>query len=132
MGKRMEDSYTVSRKGVEDMITHEVSEQHLFGELSPHLDKELEVRGAVFKALGDKNRQKLLFLLREGEKCVSDMLPYFDILQPTVSTHLLLMEETGLLKVRREGRRRIYSASDPRLYEVLDFFMEEISNIISR
>ena len=42
------------------------------------------------------------------------------------------MEESGLLKVRREGRRRIYSASDPRLYEVLDFFIEEISNIISR
>lgn len=128
----MEDTYSVTRKGMEDMITHEVLQQHVIGDLSPSLDKELETRGIIFKALGDKNRQKLLYLLRDGEKCVSDMLPFFDILQPTVSTHLLLMEESGLLKVRREGRRRIYSASDPRLYEVLDFFIEEISNIISR
>jgi ArsR family transcriptional regulator len=130
MAKRMEDSYTVPRKGMEDMIATGLAEQHEVGELPSNLDEELEVRGAIFKALGDKNRQKLLYLLREGEKCVSDMLPYFDILQPTVSTHLLLMEETGLLKVRREGRRRIYGVSDPRLYEVLDFFVEEISTII--
>ena len=130
MAKRMEDSYTVPRKGMEDMIATGLAEQHEVGEVPSNLDEELEVRGAIFKALGDKNRQKLLYLLREGEKCVSDMLPYFDILQPTVSTHLLLMEETGLLKVRREGRRRIYGVSDPRLYEVLDFFVEEISTII--
>jgi ArsR family transcriptional regulator len=128
-----EDTFTVSRKGIEDMMVGEAPETHLVeGELPPQLDVELELRGAIFKALGDKNRQKLLYLLRDGEKCVSDMLPYFDILQPTVSTHLLLMEETGILKVRRDGRRRIYSVADPRMYEVLDFFVEEISSIISR
>ena len=83
----------------------------------------------TFKAFGDRNRQKILHLLRDGEKCVSDLLPHFDILQPTVSTHLLLLEEAGLLKVRRDGRRRFYSISNHRIYDALDSFYLEVMEL---
>lgn len=85
----------------------------------------------LFKALGDTNRQRILHLLRDGEKCVSDLLPFFDILQPTVSTHLLILEEAGILKVRRWGRKRMYSISNPHIYEVLDEFVEELKDHVN-
>ena len=66
----------------------------------------------VFKALSDPNRLKIIYLLLDGERCVSDLLPYFDIQQPTVSIHLLQLEDIGLLKVQRDGRKRLYSLVD--------------------
>ncbi|MCW4048487.1 MAG: metalloregulator ArsR/SmtB family transcription factor [Candidatus Bathyarchaeota archaeon] len=115
------------------MITNQVTgiQESAFG-IPSHLSQMWVTNGALFKALGDKNRQKLLYLLRDGERCVSDLLPFFDILQPTVSTHLLMLEETGFLKVRREGRKRYYSISNPKVYEFLDSFIEELSGVISR
>jgi ArsR family transcriptional regulator, arsenate/arsenite/antimonite-responsive transcriptional repressor len=96
----------------------------------PGVEVDLDRRSEFFKALGDRNRQKILHLLRGGELCVSDLLPHFDILQPTVSTHLLLLEETGLLKVRRDGRRRLYSISDVRIYDIMDSFYVEVAELV--
>ncbi len=53
---------------------------------------DMERRSEIFKALGDKNRLKLLYILMDGEKCVSELLPFFEILQPTVSIHLLSLQ----------------------------------------
>jgi len=111
------------------MMTHEYSELEEAQPQEPGFEAELDRRSELFKAFGDRNRQKILYLLRDGEKCVSDLLPHFDILQPTVSTHLLLLEEAGLLKVRRDGRRRLYSISDERIYDALDSFYVEVTEL---
>jgi len=107
---------------------YQVQEAHL-GE--PGLEAALERQSELFKAFSDKNRQKILHLLRDGERCVSELLPHFDILQPTVSTHLLILEESGVLKVRREGRRRLYSIADRRIYDALDSFYDDVSKMIA-
>ena len=83
-------------------------------------------RSEILKALGDKNRLKLLYLLMEGEKCVSELLPFFDILQPTVSIHLLSLQDIGLLSVRRHGRRRYYSLISEEFLLQLDSFFESL------
>lgn len=111
------------------MITQEYSQLQEAHVHEAGFEAELDKRSELFKALGDRNRQKILYLLRDGEKCVSEILPHFDILQPTVSTHLLLLEEAGLLKVRRDGRRRLYSISDQRIYEAMDSFVEDLSGL---
>ena len=111
------------------MISHEYAELEEAQIHEPGVEAELERRSELFKAFGDRNRQKILHLLRDGEKCVSDLLPHFDILQPTVSTHLLLLEEAGLLKVRRDGRRRFYSISNHRIYDALDSFYLEVMEL---
>ena len=85
---------------------------------------DLERRAEIFKALGDKNRLKILYLLMDGEKCVSELLPFFDILQPTVSIHLLSLQDLGLLKARRHGRRRYYSLTNENILVQLDRFFE--------
>lgn len=93
---------------------------------------ELDRRSGIFKALGDRNRLKLLYLLMDGEKCVSDLLPFFDILQPTVSIHLLMLQDLGLLKARRDGRRRYYSLASEDVLIQLDRFCERIDRAIPR
>lgn len=90
------------------------------------IEDELLKRSEVFKALSDPNRLKIIYLLMDGEKCVSDLLPFFDILQPTVSVHLLQLNEVGLLNVRKDGRKRYYSVADDRILLHIDRFCERI------
>ena len=49
---------------------------------------DLARRSEIFKALGDKNRLKLLYLLMDGEKCVSELLPFFEIYYPAFAPRL--------------------------------------------
>jgi len=91
---------------------------------------DLERRSEIFKALGDKNRLKLLYLLMDGERCVSDLLPFFDILQPTVSVHLLTLRDLGLLKVRKEGRRRYYNLVSNDILIQLDRLSERVDRSV--
>ena len=91
---------------------------------------DLARRSEIFKALGDKNRLKLLYLLMDGEKCVSELLPFFEILQPTVSIHLLSLQDLGLLKARRHGRRRYYSLTSENILIQLDGFFERLDRSI--
>jgi ArsR family transcriptional regulator len=60
----------------------------------------------VFKALGDPVRLRLLSLVashENGEACVCDISPTFDLSQPTISHHLKVLREAGLLDCERRG-----------------------------
>lgn len=92
--------------------------------------EDLSRRSEIFKAIGDTNRLKLLYLLRDRERCVSDLLPFFEILQPTVSIHLLMLQDLGLLKVRRDGRRRYYSLASDDILIQLDRFCQHVDRAI--
>jgi len=93
------------------------------------LRTDLEEKSEIFKALADPNRLKLLYILQDGEKCVSDLLPSFDILQPTVSIHLLMLHKVGILKVRKQGRKRFYRLSDEKVLRLVDEFYERVQSL---
>ena len=60
----------------------------------------------VFKALGDPVRLQLLSMIASkdgGEVCVCDLTPAFDLSQPTISHHLKLLREAGLIDGERRG-----------------------------
>jgi ArsR family transcriptional regulator, arsenate/arsenite/antimonite-responsive transcriptional repressor len=60
----------------------------------------------MFKALGDPVRLRLLSLVAShagGEACVCDLSAAFDLTQPTISHHLKVLRETGLLECERRG-----------------------------
>jgi len=71
----------VSYKERGRVIANETINTYEVAEVSVKRD-DLARRSEIFKALGDPNRLKLLYLLMDGERCVSDLLPFFDILQP--------------------------------------------------
>jgi len=60
----------------------------------------------MFKALGDPVRLRLLSMVAShdgGEACVCDLTPAFDLSQPTISHHLRVLREAGLLECERRG-----------------------------
>lgn len=63
----------------------------------------------VFKALSDENRLKVLELLLDGEKCVSELLEKMSIGQSTLSHHIKLMCVSGIVKSRKSGTATYYS-----------------------
>ena len=71
------------------------------------LDAERAVELAmVFKALGDPVRLRLLSMIASrqgGEVCVCEMTPAFGLSQPTISHHLKLLREAGLIDCERRG-----------------------------
>ncbi len=61
------------------------------------------------KALGDETRQKILEMLLEREMCVSDIVEAFRMSQPTISHHLNVLKQFGLVTNRKEGKQVYYA-----------------------
>ena len=74
----------------------------------------------VLKVLGDPNRIKIIELLRDGEHCQCDIIPFIGQSQPTVSRHLRMLEENGILVSRKDGVKVIYRISDPSVLKIVD------------
>ncbi|MFJ5308255.1 ArsR/SmtB family transcription factor [Streptomyces sp. NPDC088350] len=73
---------------------------------APLGDERATELAKVFKALGDPVRLRLLSMIasREGgEVCVCEMTPAFDLSQPTISHHLKLLRQAGLIDCERRG-----------------------------
>jgi DNA-binding transcriptional ArsR family regulator len=62
----------------------------------------------AFNAVAEPRRRAILDLLAEGERPVNDLVSRLGLGQPQVSKHLRVLREVGLVKVRDEGRQRIY------------------------
>ncbi|MFA7088330.1 MAG: metalloregulator ArsR/SmtB family transcription factor [Patescibacteria group bacterium] len=60
------------------------------------------------RIIGDENRLRILCLIKKGEKCVCEIFPKLDLAQNLVSSHLKIMLDFGLLKVRQEWKRNYY------------------------
>ncbi|MGQ0837268.1 ArsR/SmtB family transcription factor [Actinokineospora sp.] len=78
---------------------------------------------AVLKALADPGRLRLLSLIRAapgGEVCVGDLVDALGLSQPTVSHHLRILTDAGLLTRDRRGNWVWYAANGDRLAEVRD------------
>ena len=65
----------------------------------------------MFKALADENRLKILKLLCGGEKCACVLLRDLRISQPTLSHHMRILCDSGIVAARKEGRWMHYSIS---------------------
>ncbi|MEV6901998.1 metalloregulator ArsR/SmtB family transcription factor [Amycolatopsis sp. NPDC051372] len=73
---------------------------------APLAEAEAAELARVFKALGDPVRLRLLSMIasREGgEMCVCELTPAFDLAQPTISHHLKLLRQAGLIDCERRG-----------------------------
>lgn len=63
----------------------------------------------IFKALGDENRIRILKMLHSGEKCACKLLEELNISQPTLSHHMKILCDSGLVIGRKEGKWMHYS-----------------------
>lgn len=65
----------------------------------------------VFKAFCEENRLRILELLRGGEKCACELLEDFNIGQSSLSYHMKILVESGVVESRQEGKWIYYTIS---------------------
>lgn len=74
---------------------------------------------AVFAALSNPERRRMLDLLRQGERPAGELAAAFpELPQPAISRHLRILRESGLVTVSPRAQRRIYALEPGRLREV--------------
>jgi DNA-binding transcriptional ArsR family regulator len=75
----------------------------------------------VFRAIAEPTRRAILDLVAVRERPVSELLRLIGGTQPGLSQHLRTLREAGLVRVRRDGRRRVYSLRADPLEQVLEW-----------
>ncbi len=68
-----------------------------------------QMKARIFKAFGDENRLTILNLLHSGEKCACKLQEALAISQPTLSHHMRVLLDAGLVNARKDGKWIHYS-----------------------
>jgi DNA-binding transcriptional ArsR family regulator len=79
-----------------------------------------QVKADFFKTLGHPARIRVLELLRDGERSVSELIPGVGIEPSHLSQQLGILRRANVLQVRKEGAAVLYSVTDPRIFELLE------------
>ena len=72
----------------------------------------------IFKAFCDENRIRILKMLTSGEKCACKMLEELNVTQPTLSHHMKILCDSGVVVGRKEGKWMHYSICSESLAEL--------------
>ncbi|MCL2814329.1 MAG: metalloregulator ArsR/SmtB family transcription factor [Oscillospiraceae bacterium] len=75
------------------------------------MEKKYLDSARVFKAFCDENRLVILEMLRSGEKCACVLLEKLNIVQSTLSHHMKILVDSGIVSARNEGKWTYYSIS---------------------
>jgi DNA-binding transcriptional ArsR family regulator len=75
----------------------------------------------VFSALASPVRRSLLHLLADQPQTVEELAGRFDMRRPSVSQHLRILKDSGLVREQRSGRHRVYRINATPLQEVVDW-----------
>ena len=73
----------------------------------------------IFAALANPTRREILDLLLDGPRAVQDIAEHFNMARPSVSEHLKVLLDTGLVTETRTGRRRYYAVRAEPLQDLL-------------
>ena len=76
----------------------------------------------ILDALGDWTRRQVLEALRLGPRSVGELAKDLPVSRPAVSQHLRVLADAGLVRVRKEGARRVYSVDRAGLADIRAYF----------
>ncbi|MCU0551151.1 MAG: metalloregulator ArsR/SmtB family transcription factor [Leptolyngbya sp. Prado105] len=85
-----------------------------------------------FSVLGEPMRLRILNLLRDGEKCVQDLVEATDTSQANVSKHLKVMLQAGILTRRSKGTLAYYSVEDDLIFELCNLVCDRLASRIEQ
>ena len=89
---------------------------------------DVKKTAVIFKAFCDENRVKILQMLQSGEKCACELLEEMNITQPTLSHHMKILCDSGIVDGRKEGKWMYYSISAEGVRTARQCFDELTSN----
>ncbi len=79
---------------------------------------------ATARALSEPTRRRILQLVKDDERTVSEIAEHFDVSRPAISQHLRVLADAELVVVRSEGTRRFYRARPEGLGELAQWMAE--------
>jgi len=82
----------------------------------------------LIKALSDPSRLKIIDLLSCGEKCACDILEHFEFTQPTLSHHMKVLVDNGIVKCRKEKLWSYYSLNNNNCNKLILFLMNLVTD----
>lgn len=85
---------------------------------------DFEEQTALFKALSDANRLGIIDMLSCGELCACRLLEHFDITQPTLSHHMKVLADCGLVTGRKDGIWTYYSLNRGKIEDFIGFLRQ--------
>jgi ArsR family transcriptional regulator len=87
------------------------------------MELDYETNAQILKVLSDAKRLKIIDMLSCGEKCACELLDYFNFTQPTLSYHMKLLIECGLVNGRKVAQWNHYSLNRNKFNQVMLFLM---------
>ena len=100
---------------------------------NPNLIQEInQLHANICGALADPSRILILYLLSEGPLNVNTLVEKLELPQPTVSRHLKVLRERGLVTAERDGQSVFYSLADIRVIEALDLLRTVLGERLSK
>ncbi|MGN1077943.1 MAG: ArsR/SmtB family transcription factor [Candidatus Gallimonas sp.] len=82
----------------------------------------------IFRALGEETRLRIFETLRGGRLCACKILEKFQITQPTLSHHMKILCDSGLIAREKEWKHTYYSIACDKLRELTDFLGDTACN----
>jgi len=95
-------------------------------------DTQRRLKARLFYSLSDPVRIEILEFIRDGEKCVCEIVPHLNLIQPVVSRHLKILKDSGLVVFRKDGNKRLYSVTHPEIYRIIDDVTPEFASALSK
>ena len=78
----------------------------------------------AFKALADPTRRKILDLLKDGELTAGEIADHFDMTKPSISNHLSLLRQAGLVRDERRGQYIVYALNTTVFHDVMKWILD--------
>src|SRR5271157_2562415 len=91
-------------------------------------EKALQLKAEVLKALAQPTRLKILECLRDGERCICEIIPAIKGEQSNISRHIALMQKSHLITTRKDGVKVMVQVRDAQIFDILD----QVSLILKR
>ncbi|ADL50027.1 ArsR/SmtB family transcription factor [Clostridium cellulovorans] len=89
---------------------------------------QYEENAKIIKALSDPSRLKIIDILSCGEKCACEILEEFQFTQPTLSHHMKVLSDCGLVNSRKEGLWNYYSLNNSKCNKLILFLMNLVTD----
>ena len=83
-------------------------------------DPVIEMKAEVLKALAQPTRLKILELLRDGERCICEIIPAINGEQSNISRHISLMQKCHLVTTRKDGVKVMVKVKNPEIFDILN------------
>lgn len=90
--------------------------------------EKVDEMAAFYKVIGDRTRVKILYVLVDGELCVSEIAEKLEMTHSAISHQLSKLKEYRLLKSRREGKEMYYSLDDDHVLDIFNITLQHLKH----